>query len=370
MAITISKEPLGTVLNAYNNSIIEFSTDVGTPARALIIIDDFTFEITPNNGLFYFNLKEIVKAIINEDNFSDTIAISNPATFVYPDAKLYKEISFDITVIKTNGTSETLNKTYNYFKSTKQIVRKIFTENDLIKILSPSSSIINYVTYFEGLPFDVAIYSNSARIITITNKRTLNSTTVNLVKGVNRLFLSNGENDNLGFENSLPLITGVNELELEVDVSNKLTLFVNKKEVECGVYLKWFNQNGSWSYWKFHPTYSESVKTKELEEINSDFYNNNEIVSRLQQMGKEATKTLTLLSGELDIYEVEVVSQIFTSPKVFYYNNQELQPFQLTDWKGVKINSSNQELRNTKQKLTQYKINIELPEMYTQTYAS
>lgn len=369
MAITIIKEPQGALLNAYNNSIIEFGTDVSTPARATILIDAYTFEITPNQGVFYFNLKEIIKVLINQGNFKDDIEVLNPANFLFPDASLFLEIDYTITVFKTNGTSETLDKTYKYIKSAKQIVRSYFDENDLIKFLTPSKDLKAYITYFEGYPFDVSIYSNIARTVTITHKRTATTLDISLSKGVNRLFLSNGENDNLGFEEQLPLYIGLNELEFEVDASNKLTLFVTKMAVDCGVYLKWFNENGAWSFWKFSPIYKESINTKSLDEINSDFNNIEDSVSRVTQTGKEATKTLALQSGRMNERERLVVSQIFSSPKVFYYNQLELQPFQKVDWKEIKTPSTNQELNNTKKTLTEYDIKIELPEQYTQTYA-
>lgn len=369
MAVTIITEPQGVLLNAYNNSVIEFGTDVGTPARATILIDDYTFEITPNQGVFYFNLKEIIKVLINQGNFNDSIEVSNPANYVFPDASLFLEIPFTITVIKTNGDSEILNKTYKYIKSAKQIVRSYFTENDLIKFLTPSKDLKSYVTYFEGYPFDVSIYSNTSRIVTITHKRTATTLDVSLSKGINRLFLSNGENDNLGFEEQLPLHIGLNELEFKVDNDNKLTLFVTKMQVDCGVYLKWFNQNGAWSYWKFSPIYTESQSNKANKPINSDFLNIEDTIGRVTQTGKKSNNTRNIQSGPMNERERFVVSQVFASPKIFLYNNLELQPFSKVDWKEIDIKASNQELVNTKKVLTEYKIKINLPELYTQTYA-
>ena len=84
MAITIITEPQGALLNTYNNSIIEFTTDVGVGARATILAEGLTFEITPNMGVFYFNLKEVVSVINNPDNFRDSIVVTTPSAFVFP----------------------------------------------------------------------------------------------------------------------------------------------------------------------------------------------------------------------------------------------------------------------------------------------
>ena len=369
MAVTIITEPQGALLNTYNNSIIEFGTDLGIAARATILIDEFTFEITPNQGIFYFNLKEIIKVLINQGNFKDTVSVDSPANYLFPDASLYIEIPFTITVIKTNGTSETLDKTYKYIKSAKQIVRSYFDENDLIKFLTPSTDLKAYVTYFEGYPFDISIYSNIARTVTITHTRTATTLDISLSKGVNRLFLSNGENDNLGFEEQLPLYVGLNELEFRVDVDNALTLFVTKVAVDCGVYLKWFNQNGAWSYWRFSGIYKDSINSKALDELNSDFENIEDTVGRVTQTGKTSNVIRSIQSNRLNDRERLVVSQLFSSPKIFFYNNLELQPFSLLDWKEIDIKSSNQEILNTKLMLHEYDIKIDLPELYTQSYA-
>ena len=366
MAVLITTEPQGTLLNTYNNSIIEFNTNVGAAARATILIGTFTFEITPNQGVFFFNLKEAVSVINNPDNFRDTI-VASPSSFVFPDADLYKEQSFTITIYKTDGSSESLVKTYNYSKGVLQLVRSKFDVSDVIRILSPSADNVSNITYFEGHPFDLSIYSNAARTITITNKRTSGTHDITVSKGVNRLFLSNGENDNLGFEGQLPLFIGINELEF-VGGGVTATVFIKKVAVSCGVLLKWFNQNGSWSYWRFSPVYQEEIKTKSSKGLNSDFRNVESANNRIAQTGKTAENILNINTGYLTEHERFVVAQLFTSPKVFYYNEAELQPFESLDWIEIDTGKISKEINNTKNIITEYDIKIELPELYTQTY--
>lgn len=370
MAVILTTEPQGELLNVYNNSILEFTTDVGTPARATVEIGDYKFNITPNKNVFYINLKEIIAVIVNQDVFDDPVEIVNPLNYLFPDANLYKEIEFTITVIKTNSTSETLTKTYKFIKSATQIVRKIYDDNDLLKILSPTDDAVRNVTYFEGYPFDVSIYSNIARTVTVTHKRTASTLDITLSKGVNRLFLSNGENDNYGFEEALPLYTGVNELEFKVDNSNIIRLFVTKKPVSCGKYLKWFNQSGAWSYWLFSPIHKEGVNPKSLGEINRDFKNIEDTFNRVTQIGKTAFKEFSLDTGYMTDFEKKIVSEVYTSPKVYLYNNQELQPFAKVDFKEVEVTNGYTDLISEKQHISQKQVNIKLPELYTQTYAS
>ena len=367
MAILITSEPQGTLLNTFNNGVIEFETNVGTAARATILIETFTFEIIPNQGVFFFNLKEAVSVNNNLDNFRDSI-VAMPSSFVFPDPDLYNEQSFTITVYKTGGSSETLVKTYNYSKGVLQLIRSKFAVSDVIRVLSPSKDNVSNITYFEGHPFDLSIYSNADRSVTIKNKRTTGTHTITLSKGINRVFLSNGENNNLGFEGQLPLFEGINELEF---VGGEVTanVFIKKVAVSCGVLLKWFNQNGAWSYWRFSPVFQEDVKTKSYKALNSDFKNIEASTNRVTQTGKTANNYLNIKTGYLTEHERFVIAQIFTSPKVLYFNQLELQPFELLDWVEIDTGKISQEVNNTKNIISEYNLKIELPELYTQNYA-
>ena len=368
MAITVTTEPQGALLNTYNNSVIEFNTDVGTPSRATILAGNFTFELTPNLGVFYFNLKEVASVVNNPDNFRDSIVVTTPSAFVFPDPDLYKELEFTITMFKTDGTFETLVKSYNYKKGVLQLVRSKYDVSDVLRILSPSKDNVSNITYFEGHPFDLSIDSNAARTITITNKRTSGTHDIPLSKVVNRIFISNGENDNLGFEGQLPLYVGINELEI-VGGGVTATVFIKKVAVSCGVLLKWFNQNGAWSYWRFSPVYQDEIKTKSFKGLNNDFKNIENANNRVGQTGKTAEQYLNLTTDYMSEHERFVVAQIFTSPKVFYYNEAELQPFELLDWIEIDTGEVTQVIKNTVDMLDEFELKIKLPEFYTQSYA-
>ena len=228
MAVKIIKGPQGPVLNAYNNSIIEFVTDIGTPSRATIKVGNFIFEVAPNKGVFYFNLKPAITALMNQGAFSDTIGVDLPVNYLFPDPSLYREQQITITVFKVRGASEALVKTYTYLKSVQQVVRSKFTDSNLLRVLSPSTSTVRHIPYFEGYPCDIAIFSNVARAVTLRNLATATQLAINLSKGVNRLFLSNGENDNQGFEGVFPLAMGKNEIEATFGTNQKTTLVLGQ----------------------------------------------------------------------------------------------------------------------------------------------
>ncbi|WP_281754697.1 hypothetical protein [Neptunitalea chrysea] len=369
MAITIYKEPQGTILPAYNNAILEFGPDTGTAARALVTVGDYTFELSPNEGVFYINLKEVITLLFNQNAFADTVVVDVASNYVFPDANLYLEQEINLKVILYNGDTFTNTRTYAFLKSVQQQIHPLYTVDETLQLLTPSTDSAKYITYFEGQPFDVSIYANAAQEVTLTHVANGTTLTINVLKGVNRLFLSSGESTQ-GFEAVFPLYYGINQIELTTTTAGLVgTLFVTKKEVNCGVYLKWLNASGGWSYWRFKPYYEETLKTKTLNTINNDFYNLEEAQSGTFSTGKEAEVSLKISSGFLSEEEKRVVATLFSSPKVYYYHNNPEQAFSLTDWKEVEIAQGSYMVNNTRLRKTEFRPVITMPMQYTQTYA-
>ncbi|GLB47767.1 hypothetical protein [Neptunitalea lumnitzerae] len=368
MAVIIYKQPEGTLLPAYNNAIIEFGSDTAMAARALVKVGTFTFELTPNQGVFYINLKDVITLLFNQNAFADTVSVPVPSTFLYPDANLYLEQEVILEVILYDGQVETFTQTFSFVKAVAQQLLPLFTQNNLLRVLVPSDSSTKQVTYFEGLPMDVALYSNSVRTVQLTHVATGTTVSVNILKGVNRLFLSNGETGQ-GFEAQMPLFVGLNEITITVDTTHSSSLFITKRETDCGVYLKWLNASGGWSYWRFHKYYEESLKTSDLDTINNDFFNLEEAQSGQLSRGKETERSLKLSSGFLNKEEKLLVSELFAAPKVYYYHQEPMQPFALTDWKEVNVKSGSYAVNNTRLQKVEFRPVIELPMQYAQTYA-
>lgn len=366
MAIVITNQPEGIVHNAYNHSVIEFEVDAGDPKYATIDISGHQFRLTPDlEGKFWFNLKPAITSLINQNHFSDTIQ-STDVNYCLEDETLYLEQEITLTVYLENLTNVTTDVTYIYLKSVIQQVRPLYDQSNLIRVLLPSESNQKYVTYFEGYPFDVSIYSNADRTVTITNLRTSGTLDVALVKGVNRLFLSNGENDNGGFEGDLPLSLGSNQLQIDTG-TDKVYLTVKKVPVGCGPLLKWFNQSGGWSYWRILEPVKEIEGTKSLDELVTDYHNMEDGISGRSQSGKEANDGISGFTGFLQEYERLIVKELFKSPKVYFYANEPLQPYAIEDWKEVDVADGNKTTKTPKGGVHEYKIDVEMPLIYTQT---
>lgn len=369
LTINFINEPKGRPKNTYNNSIIEYGIESGaTPIKSIISLGGYTFEIAPNfENTFYFNLKEIIKTLINQDHFDDTIEAMN-GNYVFNDENLYLEVNIDFTIILSDASEATATKTYEYIKSVEQIVRKkvdTITDNELVPLAPYTDQTCN-LTMFEGHPFDFSVYSNKERSIKVKNRRTGMETTLNLTKGVNRIYITNGVLS-YGFEQELPLYIGVNELEFVNNYDHYFTLFLKKKESACGVYLKWFNQSGAWSYWRFSPIVAKQIKTKTIEKINTDYKNLYESEGNYAITGKEGDLSHKLTSDYIDKSEVQVLSEIFTSPKVLLYANEPLEPFEIDDFKVIDVDDGSSLIENTKDNLSEYQLKINLPKYQTQT---
>lgn len=362
--ITFTKQPNKTLENAFNNQVFEFYAENGMSCKVLISDGTITREINIDamSGAFYMNAKSSVLSIFNTNNFADVV-VPTIISFLINDASLFRSIAYSFTVSYLNGTTENVVITKLYSKAVDNLLKPLAVENAVFRPFLNNT----YINCYEGLPFDITFYSNIARSVVITNKRTGLSVTKSFTAGVNRLFFSNGEN-NKGFELELPLVVGViNQLEF-VSGSLLCTLEVFK-HAECEApYLKWFNSRGGWSYFRFSKVYQEGLSASNNDFLNNDFDNIETTVSNFQATGKTASNSLALDSDILQANEIDNFVDIFTSPKVFYYATGQNQPMTLYSFKEVSLNSSAIELRNSKFDTHRYDVTIELPSYNTQTY--
>lgn len=364
--IVITNQPLNPPHNAYNNSIIEFGVDAGSPTLSKITVGGFVFEIFPDvQGKFYFNFKSIATSLINGNMFGDDIVVTDPNVYLYPDPSLFLEINVNIEVELEAAASVITSLTFPFLKSVEQVRRNRYNNSELM-LLTPNATDACYLSYFEGLPFDISVYSDVARNVTVLNKRTGMTLILPLTKGVNRVFISNGENDNLGFESQLPLYLGVNELEFKIGTVIHFTLFLDKKPVECGKLLKWFNPSGGWSYFRFQSIYINTIKSKTIDRVNQDFKNLNDAIGNISITGKETEGEISLFTGLLDLHERNLLDTLVSSPKVFMYGNEILQPFEEHDYVEVEIDNGSFS-RSTKQNITTMNVKVLTPKIYAQT---
>lgn len=363
MAVQITQSvPENKVLNAYNNNIAIFkTTDLNSPAiRATITVDGIPLSITPAvNGDFTYNFKQIFKIIINQNYFRDGITGSDVvdtgiAAYVLEDTFVYKEVQVDYKIFLENGTEETTVKNYKIMRAVDQLEehrRSLLNSNNTsFAILLPfttKSSQHYHATYFQGLPFDIPLYSDSDRQVTITNVRTGNTASVNVKRGVNRVFVSNG-NTNWSIEDILALPDGLNELEFSftgLPAQKRLTLYLTKTQKSCGTYLKWFNQQGGWSYFLFN-THKENRSFKSVGSFGQGFDRLEDTVEQNVNLGMTVQDSIRLFYAGADDIQKKNINTLFESPKIYRLLISPFQNAQHNDWIAETVKNGSIETYN------------------------
>lgn len=340
MAIVFSKDiPTNTLLNAYNNNVVEFSSDSGLDAvKCTITVGAYTFVITPINDVFYFNLKEIIAVLINDKNHKDDVNIT---TVITTDTNLLKSYTFNYEIAFTNDTTESIDKIYTFIKSVEQIgesTTKLLTENHLLNETE--------LTIFKDYPVDVSLYTDESTINIEFDS--YSNSFVSVPNVVSRVSLS----DN---------IWGVDALKIGltyVDISD-VQILVNVKDRCNGTYLKWLNSKGGYSYWLFNPIYKDNISSTSLSEFNVDYDSLDYTDETLLLLGKSATKTRVFEEKNLTRAEAIQINSILTSPRVDMYNK-------LNDsWQSVLVKDGTFNILDTKKGLLNLKLSVEINQ-YTQ----
>lgn len=368
MAINILKEP-HQLYPAYNDSYIKFNGTVsGLPAnKAEITIPQFTspFIIYPDTiGNFQFNLKEIIKTLFGGGGFEDSTFIPSGFHNIRTD----KLIDLDVNIsLQSDAGVFNQYKNYEFLKAVKQVGEKVYDNN--LQILSKSNNGIDYsLTYFEGFEFQYELLKvDEDSTIKVKNLNSGDDVSFAGFESSNTLRLwIDKVNSNLTTTNILPLSDTINKLEIFENDVFKTNLRLRKKPAECGVYLKWFNNQGGFNYWLFDKFYQDSTKSKSIGEITrNSFLNLDETPKSFSySQGKETSKTMKLKSTLKDD-EIYYVKDILSSPSVQLYTSQT--PFEKGEWITVNVGGTiNESTKRTNG--NEITVTIDLPVQYNITY--
>ncbi|OAB78788.1 hypothetical protein [Cochleicola gelatinilyticus] len=393
MAITFTKQPIG-IYPAYNNSYIEFTSSLVGDNKAVINVVDVgilsiynsnSFTIYPNvSGKYLFNLKDIIKAKFNKYGFDDLYSETPTADamdgFGESIEGTYLQQLISITVSNDSQT-DTINKTYYFFKGVKQFseLSDEITFSPETQIINSNPEILNIsennidfsLTYFEGFPFafDIKrVLQNNEIVIKNLNTGVIADTLEANSNNAFRIYVDTGT-INWNTTEFLPLTDTLNRLEIyKLDglnnTSNKTNLNLKKYPSKCGVYLKWFNNQGGYSYWLFDEFTKYSLSAKDLKSVASNnFRNVNEgLVAPTKLIGKKGSESVRLKS-RVDANEDKLIQSLFTSPSVQMYSSS--QPYVNGKWINVEVSNK---YENSNKKLTNnVEVTIDLPDLITPT---
>lgn len=367
MAITIIKEPSG-IYPVYNDSFVQFTSDLAGNLRAEIkalpsSIFSKAFTVFPDaSGFYVFNLKEIAKTILNASEFEDNNFFTD--SYFKSITGLYLLQSITIEVFNET-TSETLAKNYEFFKAVKQIEETIYSNP--FQILSNSKNGVDYyLTYFEGFPFHFDIQRvihSVSKEITVKNVGTSDLTSVMTTteSGSFRINIDRSNGENWTASSFLPLITGLNKLEIYEDGLFKTNLYLKKKKICSGIYLKWFNADGGFSHYLFEEYFSEEIKSKDIDFVGSNkFLNVGNLNSSVKSIGKEALRSLKV-KVKADSNEAETLKSLYYSPLVQMYTSRS----ENVEGQFINVAIEGTFSNNVKKGNNEFILNVLLPEMIT-----
>ena len=368
MAITISitDEPTG-IYPAYNDSYIKWTSSLAGDYKTEISIAGLTqtFTVYPNlSGEYLFNLKYAVQRLINNGTFKD---LDTTYPIGYFEAYLYGTLELTATLVDygTAGAGDASVNVYSFIRGVKQIGEVVHTNQ--YQLMHPSTNGIDYaLTYFEGYPFSFEIARVDVGDFTIIrNLNTGDAVTpfVALSTASQRVYIDKSEGLDWTSASYLPLTDTKNRLEIEVNSIVRTNLVVKKRPTDCGgVYIKWFNADGGYSYWLFDEFWKENIGGSDEGFINSNSFENvGSQVSKNQSIGRSASKSLQVKSKQLDNNETKHLESLMLSPAVQMWSFTE--PYQ--DGKFIDVTISGSLNFSTKKQLNEVSLTIVLPELQT-----
>ena len=380
MAISFTTDISETkVLTAYNNHIIDFFSDnVLTPLYATISISSQNAVIYPlPNGKFWFNYLSYVPYLINTNDFADVvnpeIVGTDESTYIYAGNNgKYIGFTSEIEITFSDNSTETVERELAFIAGVQQlndIKTDEFVLNTNFFLSAPfikESNVSYYLRYYKGYPFDFSYFDKEVGTIEVLNKRNLDEVTFTSVQEINRLFVSDGSTD-MNVENLLVLGQGVNPLELS---NGTLTAYLDLDVFEntCGgLYVKWLNRLGGYSYWLFSNYFQKSRTYKNIGEINNDFKNIEETIAITKQIGKQSSEDIEVIEENLSERDFNLLSDILESPKVQLFTGLPFSRATDIDWIDIQVNTPKAIIRNFKNEPISIKFAFGLPDRYNIT---
>jgi hypothetical protein len=379
MAITITQDINNSINNAYNNAVILFESDNVLPSvSATVDVNGVVLTITPDtNGVFRYNFKEVIKNLINSNNFSDAVSPdiqSGDETTIKYDGNASTYLVANVTLIVTlsDNSTETLSKSYNFIRAVSQhedFYRGVIESNKDISLLHPivdEQPIKHYARYFEGYPFDLSIFRKtpSASLEVLNKTNSIGFTFTSPSTNVTRLFFSDGRTD-VSIENYVPLLDGYNLIEI-TDLDTQ-SIELQKTDAGCGVYLKWLNNNGGWSYWLFNNKHDRVRGIESGDDVFNDFENLGDNNTPYFQLGNNTIDTLDLNYQDATRDDKSVLNSLADSPSVYLFTGKPFSQVDNDNWLRVKLDERNITIRDVRDNIYNIELSIELPMRNTMT---
>lgn len=145
---------------------------------------------------------------------------------------------------------------------------------------------------------------------------------------------------------------------------------ISREIKECGVFLRWRNSFGGWSYWLFSERFSEEIKTKSLGQISSlNYY---ERRASPIHLGFKAEK-LWHLTSEVPVFqnELQEIKSLFTAQEVYLFIGERSQDHDLrnelllSEWQSVAVVEGSHKIKINDHATYSLSVSISLGEIKT-----
>ena len=359
-----------------------------------ITINGLVFEnlVANTAGEFTFNMQEVIKALLGK--FDDTLNYDTASYLVYDDNLLLK-LSITLAVV-LNTETQTSSITAYATRAVHQIGDKngetmiafdptVFTTSVYsTQILAPYA--VDYrrtstferqqfFKFFKGYPFCLTILDKltTTKIVMELQTKdgsgslsTVNRTVIAAAsdKYLKRLVLSDGAGM------LTPLTTGEYRLVLSTEAPSSVanSLYQLQLEVvdECGIYLKWLNSEGAWSYFLFSKFYKVPMQTKSIGRVNDYLDTMIGAVGNQSNIGQASTQAVKVSEAFMSAELFDQVREIGSSPIIYLFTGKKGQRATSKDWLKVIVDSYTDEY-SSKKRLYAMTFLLNLPIQYAQT---
>lgn len=372
----------------FNNNIIKFYDDgAAAPLHADIVTTDFTARIYPDpNGLFTFNFNRYLKALAIKNNLADVINFNiggSVNSLVYDDtANVLYNLECTITITLSEANPVSVSRSYQFIAGVEQLVEFQRQEYPQLPIFLLQNSMARsksfyHVNYWEGYPFDLSVYCSTPGNLNIDNVSNGLDLNVPIQAGalVNRISFGDA-NSEITINDFLPLKTGLNRLVFRrpgydpaINLNETpLNVIINKHEPECGVYIKFRNEKGGWTYWLFHKNKGRERSSSKLEELANDSRNIESTIAPIIQSGvKDSSEVINCFAVGVDANDMRTLEYLIDSPKVYLFTGERFsinQEPQTNQWIEIECATEKLDIELPTSNKQNIPIKLRLPNRY------
>ena len=338
MAVNIIEDIKGShispLVSAHNPIKIIFEETVD-PDFAEITVGTDVYKISPDaNGRYEFDLRAAVMALFPEivDGF-DHVSAAN-----VDDPNLYVRAGVSINSIRTSGSPNNTVVplgTWNFIHGIGKLLltqRYAHEYRQGIFALSP----VQKVWVFDGYPLDVTVFEET---------------------NTERIYLTDGSD----FA-TVPNPAGTVPLKLTGSIAYE------RISNACGLYLKWLNSYGGWSYWLFDDKFITSMRTSRRQNYTRYFDTLGGSDTRSSSMGVDTQETITCATANLTDEQRDHLIDLLRSFRVYAALENNVGGTFYGKWTEVKIVAFDGLIKDESARSHSLRIQVAKPQNFSQAW--